>query len=147
MKKKQNHRRAFAKWVMAWLALCACYVSIAGGINCKCPPPEPDGEIVDVDAGETKDECYCVAPGSPCQVDGDCRSKIKYCIFLTCQNKTCKEPSEAPPPEPVPDVETPEPPPTCPQSCNSDEDCNKDVCGKFVYCKEKRCSDSGIVIP
>ncbi|TNE45450.1 MAG: hypothetical protein EP343_26405 [Deltaproteobacteria bacterium] len=147
MKKKPSHNRAFAKWLMFWLALCGCYMTIAGGVNCKCPPPEPDGEIVDVDASETKDDCYCVAPGSPCQIDGDCRTKIKYCIFLTCQSGSCQEPRETPPPEPVPEETNTEPPPTCPVNCGNDTDCNKDICGEYIYCKEGRCSKSDIVIP
>lgn len=133
------------------MGVCVVYVVVAGGVTCQCPPPEPDGEIVEVDAAQPGPECYCVAPGSSCQTDGDCRTQIKYCIFLTCQGGRCLEPTEAPPAEPVPEKEAEpyEPPPSCPAQCNSDADCKPELCGEYIYCKdsEKRCVKSNIVRP
>ncbi len=146
---KHKYKKAFRRWLYSWLIVCFIISFFAGGINCKCPePPEDEGTVYDANNTENNQkDCYCVAPGTPCGKDSDCRTKILYCIELFCRNGTCIESPEIPPKEVVPEREPTEPPPQCPSSCQSDTDCKEEICGDYNLCKSNICQKNDIVIP
>ncbi len=150
---KQEHNRAFYRWLSVWLTACLIVSFVSGGVNCRCPE-EPGGEYKPDSGGATvsPDDCYCVKPGSPCEIDGDCRTRLKYCIFLVCQKKTCLRPAgSAGVPDTSPtDTAKPEAPqtdlpPTCPSRCTTNADCAKKLCGDGIICSNKKCSP--LVVP
>lgn len=147
-KRSHNPHKGYDSWLVLCLGFCLFFAVFAGGANCQCPPPpeeDTNGESAQADAGPPQPDCYCVAPGSSCRTDNDCRTQVKYCIVLVCIKGTCEEPRE-PVEEPIPE-EPPDPPPGCPATCKTDSECDHWYCGERKFCRESQCQDSGIIRP
>ena len=143
--KSKTENNILLKWIFSWVGMCFLLVSLVGGVHCKCPNPEDENNTEPVLVRPP--DCYCVAPGTACSTDADCKTKVRYCMPLVCSRGYCEEFREEDPNEFTPDDGGPEPCPNCPLTCKSNTDCNPLYCGLADYCKEGKCVDPGIVHP
>jgi len=145
--KSKTKDKMLLRWLFYWIGMSFLFVSFMGGANCKCPNPETNTEAIKSEKLIRPPDCYCIAPGTPCSNDQDCKTKVHYCMRLVCSRGYCEEFREEDPNEFPPDDGGPEPYPNCPLTCKTHDDCNPLYCGNRDYCKNKTCQDPGIIRP
>lgn len=144
----QRKQPRLLKRFFLWIGISVLFVSFTGGFNFACSNGEQtNSEPFISDKLVAPPDCYCIAPGTACSTDADCKSPVKNCMPLLCSRGYCERKKEEDPPELPPDDGGPEPYPNCPLTCKKDSDCNPLYCGQRDWCDKGECKDPGITRP